>query len=192
MAMTSVDVCNLALSQLGGKFIITSLDEDTHGAQLCKAVFEPLRDAVLEEMDWSFATGTFTLTRDPEAASPDGYQRFKLDPQVLRVVEVFTGWGKSEDWRLEGRYVVIASDTVTVRSINRVTDINLYSQAFTQALAARIAAEICVALTNDTNIANYQWQLYASKLQLARTNDSLQGSPRSYSPSRLIRARRGA
>lgn len=191
MVLSEVDICNLALAQLGGKFTITSLDDETVGAQLCKALYAPLRDAVLEEMDWSFAIKEHRLSADPEPSLVGGYTRFKLPADTLRVIAAYSGYAKLEDWRLEGRFVLANVDTVYIRSLDATSDTSLFSQAFTQALAARLSAELAMPLTNNTTMSATQWQLYAQKVSVARTNDSLQGSAQKFATSRIIRARRG-
>lgn len=191
MVLSEVDICNLALAQLGGKFSITSLDDDTVGAHLCKANYAPLRDAVLEEMDWTFAIKEHVLAADPDKSLIGGYARYKLPAKVLRVLAVFTNSGKIEDWRVESRFVLTHTDTLFIRSLDSTNDTALFSQAFTQALAGRIAAELAMPLTNSTALSSSMWQLYAQKVALARTNDSLQGSSLSYPTGRIIRARRG-
>ena len=191
MVLSEVDICNLALGQLGGKFSITSLDDETVGAQLCKANYAPLRDAVLEEMDWSFAIKEHALAADPTPSLIGGYTKFKVPADTLRVLAVYDGRGKIEDWHMEARFILANTDTMLIKSLDSTNDTSLFSQAFAQALAARISAELAMPLTNDNTLSGAQWQLYAQKVSLARTNDSLQGSSISYPTARIIRARRG-
>ena len=191
MVLSEVDICNLALAQLGGKFTITSLDDETVGAQLCKANYAPLRDAVLEEMDWSFAVREHQLTADPVPSLIGGYTKFKLPADTLRVIAAYDGVSKLEDWRLEGRFLLALQGSVIIRSLDTTSDTSLFSQAFTQALAARLSAELAMPLTNSATVSATQWQLYAQKVSVARTNDSLQGSAQTFSTGRIIRARRG-
>jgi hypothetical protein len=191
MVLSEVDICNLALSQLGGKFTITSLDDDTVGARLCKANYAPLRDAVLEEMDWSFAIVRSDLTPDPDPALIDGYTKFKLPPEVLRVLSVYAGGLKLDDWALEQRFILAKHQAVSIKALESIKDTAMFSQAFTQALAARLAAELAMPLTNSTSMSQTMWQLYGQKVDLARTNDGLQGPAIGYPTGRVINARRG-
>ena len=191
MVLSEVDICNLALAQLGGKFSITSLDDETVGAQLCKANYAPLRDAVLEEMDWSFAIKEHALAADPVKSLIGSYTRYKIPADTLRVLAVYDGWGKVEDWHMEARFILAQTDGLIIKSLDSTNDTSLFSQAFTQALAARLSAELAMPLTNAVAVSTAQWQLYAQKVSLARTNDSLQGSSINYPTARIIRARRG-
>jgi len=87
MATSPVEICNLALSWLGGDLII-SLTDDSTEAKLCNAVYAPLRDAVLEEREWTFATRRI----QPPAlvAGPlYGYDKaFQIPIEVIRVLQV--------------------------------------------------------------------------------------------------------
>ena len=191
MVLSEVDICNLALAQLGGKFTITSLDDDTVGANLCKAYYEPLRDAVLEEMDWSFAIREHKLLADPAPSIIAGQVKFKLPADTLRVITVHTGTSPIENWTVQARFILADCDEVYIRSIDSVKDTAMFSQAFTQALAARLSAEMAMPLTNSPSMSQTQWQLYSQKVSVARTNDNLQGTAQFFPTGRIIKARRG-
>ena len=60
MATSPVQICNISIGWLGGT-LITSLDDGTNEANLCKATYEPSRDQVLEERNWTFATKRTSL-----------------------------------------------------------------------------------------------------------------------------------
>ncbi len=190
MVLTSVDICNIALSQLGGKYAITSLDDDTVGARLCKANYAALRDAMLEELDWSFAKVQRDLSPSPEASLVNGHSRFALHPSTLRVIEVYADGVKSLDWQLEQRHIVTRAANVVTVGLETTEDVAQFSQAFSQALAARLAAELCLPMTNSVEKASYMWKVANSKLNIARTNDGLQGSAITYPAGRVIKARR--
>ena len=49
--MNPIQICNLALSWLGANRIL-SFDENSNESRLCSDVYEPLRQAVLEERAW--------------------------------------------------------------------------------------------------------------------------------------------
>ena len=51
---SEIQICNLAISWLGGQRI-TSFGDETAEAILCYANYELARDAVLERIEWSFA-----------------------------------------------------------------------------------------------------------------------------------------
>jgi len=203
MAASPVEICNQALGWLGGNLII-SLDDNTTEAKLCKANYAPLRDAVLVDREWTFAIKRFEpsrLAQDPVY----GYDfLFQIPIDCLRVLQVSaagreiddgifvegsfksatrggTGTGREQriEWLREGdRIIVQVFKRINMRYITRIEDTTKFSSAFDQCLAARIAMDIAIPLTNSLPIQEQMLKLYAAKLDDAFTTDGMQG--RSY------------
>ena len=88
MATSSTEICNLALSWLAGNRI-SSLDDDSIEARLCKANYTLSRRAVLEEAEWTFAVKRAQL---PSLAEPPlfGFAfQFLLPPDLLYSIGVY-------------------------------------------------------------------------------------------------------
>lgn len=196
MASSVVQICNLALSWLGGDLII-SLDDETVEAKLCKANYEPLRDAVLEEREWTFAVVRKELAALQSVPLYGFDKAFQIPPATLRVLQISrggdsveagadnsrynTGQGREEriDWLREGSTVVANNaERVFARLLTRVTDTTKFSAAFDQALAARIAMDIALPLTNSDKMQQSMTAMYGQKLRIAAGTDGMQG--RSY------------
>ena len=96
--MSEVSICNQALSLVGAKSI-TSLDDDVNEAKLCKLNYAPVRDAVLAEHDWTFATRWETLAASANPAPGEFTNEFPLPSDVLAVLFV----GKNTLTRKTGR-----------------------------------------------------------------------------------------
>jgi len=177
--MSEVSICNLSLSWLAGN-LITSLDDETNEAKICKANYDQARDAVLEDRAWTFATTRYRWT--PLTATPTfGYAyAFLIDPEVLRVLEVRDDDGKANgatylDWRREENHIVCDVDVIYVKAIKRIVDTSRFPPAFVQCLAARIAADIAITLTESRSIQQDMWNLYMKKLDDAMATDGSQG-----------------
>lgn len=182
MAVSEVSICNQALSWLGEK-LITSLDDPTTPAQLCKLNYEQLRDAVLEARDWSFA-----MQRNVPAVLVTvpvwGYShQFQLPPDLLRVV--FVGETDSDlenqpvdNWQREQDKIMCNVDTIYLRYIYRLTDPVKFTPLFVQALAARIAADLAMPLTSSRSLQSDMFNLFGVKLQEAAATDAKQGRTR--------------
>lgn len=194
MAISTVSICNQALGWLGADSIL-SLGDDSKEAQLCKDNFDALRDAVLEEREWTFAVRRLYLT--PLVAIPVyGYaNQFLLPPNVLRVLNIpATSLGSAllqtggrhadqnqglKDWRVEsvdaGRVILTNTAAVHCRVIWRVINEKIWSSMFIQALAARLAADLAMPLVNSRALQADMWKLYGMKLDSAATMDGMQG-----------------
>ena len=203
---SQVSICNQALGWLGAN-LITSLDDDNREAQLCKANYDDIRDAVLEEREWTFAVRRLTLP--PTVLKPVyGYgNQFLLPPDVIRILNApntqFTDPGSSlligtglgsravgpdqqpqlntfrkeavEQPALTGNVVLANTDRLILRVIWRTTNIDLYSPMFIQCLAQRIAADLCIPLTQNRGLWVDMWNVYERKLIRASAMDGIQG-----------------
>lgn len=171
---TEVGICNLALSWLGASSI-TALTDDTPEGILCNQLYATSRDAVLEEVDWSFAMTRTVLT--PEAATPAfGYTyQFLLPSTLLRLVTISDTLSKPNEntveWVQENNRVLCDSSPLYARYITQVTDPSKFSFTFCHAVAARIAADASINLTESRSITDAMWKLYAEKLKVASNDD---------------------
>jgi len=199
MAVSPVEICNLALSWLGGDLIISLTDPSTE-AKLCNAVYASLRDAVLEEREWTFAVRRIqpaALVAQPVY----GYDKaFQIPVEVIRILQVSragevvdggvidgsfrsatrggTGMGRESriEWaREEDMILCNRADAVFIRAIVQITDTTKFSPAFDQALAARIAMDLAQPLTNSRQVQKDMAGFYADKIKLAAASDGLQG-----------------
>lgn len=212
MAVSTVSICNQALGWLGANRII-DLTDDSIEAQLCSDNFAELRDAVLLEREWTFAVRRLILT--PLVLNPIyGYENmFLLPTDVLRVLNIPTTLGTFGglpflaggagadadqglvDWRVEsaqdgsGNVIIANVERVRVRVIWRVTNEKLWNLMFTQALAARLAADLAMPLVNSRQLQKDMWALYDMKLNRAGTMDGMQGRHEVKRSDQLINVR---
>ncbi len=204
---SAVAICNLALGWLGENIII-SIDDPTRAAQLCKANFELLRDAVLEEGEWTFAltqAGPLApVIPDPGTTFGPG-NLFTLPEDCLRVIRcldgsdigsissVFVeGGGFPQSrlrWRREGRRIRAEVSALYVEYMARVENTELFSPGFAQAFAARLAAELAVPITNSATMMQSMWKLYGMKLRDGLNLDNMQGRQQPIRSDQLTRAR---
>ena len=191
---SEVSICNQALSWLGVSPILT-LDDNTKAAQLCKANYAQLRDTVLEEANWTFATKRFIFST-PEVPGPAyGYSNsFIVPTTVLLVLECNNNaepQGNYDlNWRYEENRILTDADKVYAKCIIQITDPKKFTNTFRQALASRIAAELATPLTESSTKETKMWKLYFGKLGVASSVDGMQGSSdRLKSRSRITRAR---
>lgn len=202
MAISPVEICNLALGWLGGDLII-SLDDPSVEAKLCKANYASLRDAVIEEREWTFA-----VKRLEPAALSDvplyGFDKaFQIPPEVIRVLQVSragevdngvlvegsflsatrggTGMGRENriEWLRECDQILANSSArIFVRALIQIEDTTKFSPAFDQALAARMAMDLAIPITNSRSLQSDMAKMYGDKIALAAASDGMQG--RSY------------
>jgi hypothetical protein len=183
--VTDVEICNVALGWCGAQ-LIASLDDDTTEARLCKIQYPLSRDCVLEDRAWSFAISRLKLSTPDLTAPVSGYTyAFTLPGDVIRVLRVDDGTGDYLiSWVVENRKVLVNTTPIYLETIIRPESEALFSPAFCQALAARIAADLAVTLAENRQLQSDLWALYEKKIKAAAATDGLQGT------SQRVRARR--
>jgi len=186
--MDSVAICNLALGMLGMPTII-SFNETNNSAQLCKKFFPVLRDRVLRDHTWSFATAAKDLNiLDEPGFDPEFPVVCPLPGDVIRVLRLIPDL----PFHRHGSTIHTVDRPQKVVYIRRVEDPNAFDATFVEALQYLIAAEIGMANTRDAQLINLYRQEYRAKLAVARSIDS-QENRDAYRPdaprSRWIAAR---
>lgn len=154
-----IQVANRALTKLGAARII-SLGDDNKQARAVVSCFEDLRDDELRAHRWQFAMKRVELAA--LSATPIfGYEKqYALPADFLRIdmvddrypSAIMDNYIDSEylEWTVEGN--VILTDIgapLKLRYIAQVTEPNSWDSNFREALASRIAMEICEELTQS-------------------------------------------
>jgi hypothetical protein len=191
--ISEVSICNQALGYLGAEPITSFADQSTT-AELCRNNYPYIRDAVLEERMWTFATARATST----VTDLDPWGQMYLHSIPLGWLSVFRCYRnvtniecpiKSTGWRREGQDVLTKEPTVYLWGVQRITNTGKFSPLFTQALAARIAAELAITITENKTLQADLWALYQAKLADAATRDGQQGSNEKIISNSLVNVR---
>lgn len=171
---SEVGLANLALQMLGrGKFV-TALDEDSQAARVMRLQMPYARDAVLRSYPWKFAQARAALPADETAPAFEWAYSYTLPSDCVLMHTIFNG--DDLEWRVEGRKVLCnVSAPLYIKYTARVTDLAQSDPLFFQALAARLASDTAVTLTENSGKAQDLWQVYQAKLREARAMDSQEG-----------------
>ena len=176
MATSVIEICNRALLAIG-ESTITALDQGGEEASLCRAHYEPVRDAVLREHPWTFACSRAELAASTTTPAFGFDYQYPLPSGCLRVLCVYdsseTELCDSGSWKKEGKNILAdAGAPIYIKYVQIVTDPQQFDSLFDEALVARLAATMAEALTKSQNIKEEQWALYARKLAAAQFVDS--------------------
>jgi hypothetical protein len=147
---SEVDICNRALQKLGAKRI-ASLSDDSVNARACNAAYEMIRDAELRRHPWNFAISRAELPAD--ATEPDWGRAnaFTLPADFLRLLPSYPEDNSLDtDWQIEGQKILTDdSAPLYLRYIARTADTSVYDPLFVDAIACKIAFELCEELTQS-------------------------------------------
>lgn len=191
---SQVGICNQAINLVGGTQIV-NINDEIQEATICKAIYDDIRDLVLEDADWTFATKRYLLT--PEAETPAwGYMfQFTILPEVLRVINASDSIdrlnGDSDlDWRREGNLILCdISTNLYMKGVRQITDPAKFSAGFTQAFVYKIAAHLAIPIAGSRTLHDKMEALYHDHKDMAIANDGRQGRNDRINSSRYKKVR---
>jgi len=178
-ATSPVAICNRALTLVGGNTII-SFDDETIESKLCNIHYDQVRDAVTSVIEWSFATKRFgPLTPHVDAPAFGFNYRYTMPPDFLLLLEASTDpKGRREISRYvmeEGHLLADIGTGINIKYLARITDTTKFVQPYTEALVARMAAELAVPLTESRTLQAQFFKIYERKVDEAAAVDNIQG-----------------
>ena len=198
---STVDIANYALNNLGASNI-SSLTENSKVARIVNQRYEAVRDAVFRAHPWNCLIRRVQLAQDATAPAFGYANQYTLptDPYCLRVLEFSNGTlSYPQDnitnnsggpvFVIEGRKLLTDEAVARIKYIGRVTDPQQYDASLVEALAAKLSAEICYAITGSTSMVQIQNALYESKMTDARFNDATEGATQRLEASDFIESR---
>jgi len=189
-----VTICNLALTSLGADHI-SSLNDNNTTAELCKTYYDTVRDAVIESAFWTFAT--VEAVSETQERTPWGDKYKHVIPQDwLKVERVYrsisrSGNTVSDGWYRQGNYVYSYDPVVYLWGTQSITNTNKFPALFHLLLSARMAVELCIAITEDKTMLGHKWAEYGQKLADAKNSDAIQAANEQIQSNTLIDARSG-
>lgn len=143
---SKVDICNLALSHIGQKANISSIDppDPTVEAQDAARFYPMALNETLEAHAWGFAMTRRVLVEVADVAPASWQYAYQWPNQCLRPVAVLEEEADDDDptekWIREGDYIYTNVENATLRYVQLVTDTNKFSPSFTISLSHRLAA----------------------------------------------------
>lgn len=170
---SNVQIANWALAKIGAD-TITSFTEDSKEARAVNLLYDIVRDTVLRDHSWNFATKRATLAS--LVSTPDwGYAyEYQLPVDCLRII------GVQDDliaYKIEGRKLVTDNADINIKYVYRVTDPNEFSPNFIDAFVTRLSAELSYLITQSNTVAGQMFDLYDKRLKEAKTLDAKEETP---------------
>ena len=192
---SKVEICNSALNMLGANNI-TDITEDSKNARLLNQRYEPVRDAIFRSHAWNCLIKRVELAAETDTPTHEYTYQYTLPSDCLRVLKVGGHHdGSSSDldngqkFKVEGRKLLTDETTIYLVYIAKITDVNEYDTLLQETIAARLAAELCYAVTSSTSLANQLKDSYNEKLREARFTDATEGTADSLDSSTFINSR---
>ncbi|SMF64682.1 hypothetical protein SAMN06265365_12330 [Tistlia consotensis] len=199
MTSSVVQICNLALGDVGAKAQIQSIDEASREAQLCKLYYDPARREVLRDHDWGFASKSEALALVGGQPVPRPWRYAYGYPsdclafrEILReaAAEPPEPFEIAVNRGLDGKVILADRALAVGRYSANVANATLFDAGFVGALAARLAVDLAQSLIGDLRKRDTLLQLYAQRRDAARRADLAENGSRAGAEPEALAARR--
>lgn len=174
---SAVDICNSALAKIGTARI-TSLDDNTEEARLCKELYPKLKLELLRSHPWNFAINRVELAAIVTDPIYEHDIQFQIPENCLRVLGIdATENYKNIVWKIEGRKILASGvTTMKMKFIDADVVEDDFDASFAEALAFRLASDLAYPVAQSITLASGLFERYEKSLSLARCYDAQEGS----------------
>ena len=200
MATSVVQICNLALINVGVSQLIASIDESSKEAQVLSAVYDLTLDETLEAAPWPFATRRATLQ---DVGSPPGEwaYRYRYPNDCLTARRILDGstrvfsadtripFAIEEDEAADGKVILCDQASAMLEYTARIVKPGLFTPTFAIALSWGLAVKIAPALSSDPRFGVSAGQQYQGAILRALARSFAEGQEGEAPDSEFIRAR---
>ncbi len=190
MALNMLQLCARALVKVGAA-PVASLEDGSAEAEIAALLYDTARDALLSAHPWSFATAQRQLARLAAPPLTDFSHAFALPADFLRALSVGaagSGRGRGVAYRIQERRLLANAEPVALTYVFRA-DTSACPPFFDDVLIARLAAEFCLPLTENTARTEAMQRAAELAFARARTIDAQQQTPQAIEDFTLISAR---
>lgn len=188
MAASEVAICNSALIKLGVE-TITSLNDNSRQAMLCKEQYPKIRNKLLYAHPWNFAMKRATLVATGTTPVYEFAYQYTLPSDCLRIWD--TQYGPRRDfYQREGDYLYSNYSDVSIRYISQVTDPTKFSPSFDECLALMLAIDLEFSLVQSNSFKNTLLQELQLELRDSRSFDAQENPSYPYEEDVFLNARR--
>lgn len=173
--ITDLQIANKALTKLGLP-TIQSFDSQEEAARLAGAIFGTVRDFELATYPWAFAIKRTELPALAESPA-FGYKfQYALPADFLRLEGIYNCGGADKNaYELEGNNLLTdIGAPLQIRYISRELDQIKWPPYFVEAVATKLAYEMCERLKQDPQRKSVLWQEYQAIIGAAKRCNAIQ------------------
>lgn len=190
MAIGQVTICNRALQKVGAS-LIRAIDENSPSAKACNAMWESLRRAELRAHFWSFAIKRKELAALSEAPLFGKAYQYSKPSDFLRIAQPDQCDNDFfRDYQIEGSVIVSdRSGSLQLRYVADITDTTLFDSMFVEALACKMAIELCEPITQSNTKKQTLLAEYRYAIAEARRTNAIERRPQEVPDDPWVTAR---
>lgn len=196
--MTATDICNIALSYIAKKQI-SSIEENTQEARLCKLQYDHTRRILLRDYSWNFAKKHADLAKlDLKIRGWQYAYAYPNDCIAIRFIYNAAG-AEAKEYERTQFDTCLSGDNVKIITTNMldakieytadIVDVGLFSDDFCEAFTRLLASNIALNLTGNSGIADAQYQLFQMSMQRAKVGNFYEQQKDTHFPTGYADAR---
>ncbi len=171
MALSAIQLCARALVKIGSAPIL-GFDEGSAAAEVASLLYPSTRDALLSAHPWNFATAQRQLAPLVSSPTADYAYAFQLPGDYLRALSAGAGRrGRGLTYRIAERRLHAHAEEVILTYIFRPNEAD-FPPFFDHVLIARLAAEFCIPLTENSSRAEALARVAEEEFRRARLIDA--------------------
>ena len=190
-------IANMALSHVGARAIMNSLEEDSPEAQQVRLWYESCRAQTLQAFNWSFArkrvTGTKSFNEPPEN---DWLYRYVYPNDALSIRQIENPFGHQADaipFSIENdgatKSILTNLDDARIIYTYDLTDTSQFPPLFTELLSINLASKIAFTLTGRAELKQALSDQYRFQLLVVSAHDGNEQVGKRPREAEFIRAR---
>lgn len=169
MALTSVQICNIALTRLGAARI-SDLSDASENAIINNLYYDLVYENVLKKYRWSCSTYRAKLAQLSTTPLYEFNYEYQLptSPKCLRVFETYP----KTTYKVENGKLLCNLDSVYIKYAARINEFDIPSHV-ALVIAARLAISLSNRVMQDKALKSQLWQEYNTILSDAKDIDGL-------------------
>lgn len=157
-----VEICNMALGNIGIQKVIASVDEQSVEARACKRFYDQTVSETLRELPWPFAGRYITLALVEETPNTQWAYSYRYPSdceKVRRVVpsDITVDTNYRDSWSVgsdsAGRLIYSNQIAAQAEYTHNVTDAALFDSLFVELVSWRLGSKIAPSLTGNNAAA---------------------------------------
>lgn len=173
--MTQLEIYNAALSSLGHDQTVTALTDTTPEANWCNRFYDQGRKTVLRLTKPTFAYMYEELADVEDSEVPGWLYQWPRPGNLISIISVTDSDGEPAKFRLLNDKIIANVDAGGVEFVFDETDTSVFDPLFTQALIARLAADVAVPLTGKADLRRVMEQACAAAMSDFRACEANDG-----------------
>ncbi len=186
-----VDICNLAIANLGEEAIVQSIEttDGTVQSALCERFYPIARDALLARHHWNFATTAITPAPLAETPRQPWAAKYSLPSNIIAVQAVEYSPKEYSEFKCENGVLLTQWTALNIFVTLRIEDPTKFSPLFTEALGFQLATHLAGPIIKGKNgmqVAKEMRQQAETVISWAKEQDSNEMDDQtSYTPKHI-------